>query len=600
MCGIVGYVGKRNVKDVLLNSISYLEYRGYDSSGICTLENNKLRVYKSVGKLDALRDKLKRYNLDDSICGMVHTRWATHGEVSEVNSHPHHVGRVAIVHNGIVENYKEIEKILKNKYDFKSKTDTERVCALIDSFYDGNNEIEAINEAIKLLKGSYALCIMFEGNDKIYGVKKDAPLILGIGNNELFLTSDICAIVEYTKKYIILEDNETVEIGKNYKISYDGILINHRVLETNLSVSESQKGGYEHFMLKEINEQDDLAKKLYAKYIPNDKISDAIIDISKYKRIDFVSCGSAYHASLIGKYFIDKYCTNNEFYCNSYIASEYRYTNHYFDSSVLVILISQSGETADTLACLRMCNEEGVDTLAIVNVISSTMAREAKYVLPILAGPEICVATTKAYFAQSYLCSLLCLKCMYRKKIINIGELNKILKDFKDLPNNIRKVIDNNIYEKIAKSIYKNKDMFYIGRGIDIYVAKEASLKIKEISYIHSESLAAGELKHGPISLIEKGFPVISLLSEFSVYNKTISNIIEAKSRGAKIIIIRKESIVVDPEVYDYEIVVPLVSEFVEHLLIVISTQLLAYYVAKLKGCDIDKPKNLAKSVTVE
>ena len=600
MCGIVGYKGKRNVKNVLLNGLETLEYRGYDSSGIAVLDNDKIRITKSVGKIEDLKKKLKLLDYDKATCGIAHTRWATHGKVSEENSHPHKVGRVALVHNGIIENYKEIESNLKNKYKFKSETDSERVAALIDSFYDGNNEIEAIEKAIDILQGSFALAIMFDGKNKLYGVKKDAPLVLGIGENEFFLASDISAILAYTKEHIILDDNDIVEIDKKFNIYYKGVIIYKKISLATWNIEEAQKNGYEHFMLKEINEEEEVAKKLYAKYIVDDTFSDSIIDLSKYKRIDFVACGSAYNASLIGKYFIDKYCTDRDFYASCYVASEYRYTNHYFDPQVLVVLLSQSGETADTLACLRMCNEEGIDTLAIVNVVSSTIARGSKYVMPMLAGPEICVATTKGFFSQSYLCVLLVLKYMYKNRVIDKDERDRIFEEFRRLPKNIKNTIENPNYKAVAKALYKCEDVYFIGRGVDIYSCYEASLKLKEISYIHSECFSAGELKHGPIALLSKDTPVIALLTEFSVREKTISNMIEAKTRGAKIIAIHKESINLEKDSYDYEIVIPLTSEFIQNLVLMVACQLLSYEVAKLRKCDIDKPRNLAKSVTVE
>lgn len=598
MCGIVGYTGKRNAKDVLITCLRMLEYRGYDSAGIAVVENNKVRVIKSVGKIDNLEQSVSRYDLSTSTIGIGHTRWATHGKVTLENAHPHKVGKVTLVHNGVIENYKEIDEKLK-KYEFKSETDSERVCALIDSFYNGHNEIEAIKKATSLLKGSYALGIIFEGNNKLYGIKKDTPLVLGIGTNEYFLASDISAFLKYTKEYIVLDDNEIVEIGNSFNIYYEDKQIYKKIEYTDYDLEEAMKNGYEHYMLKEINEQIDISRKLYSKYINDDNFSDKLIDFSKYKRIDFIGCGSAYNASLIAKYFIDKYCTNANFYCNSYMASEYRYTNHYFDKDVLTVFVSQSGETADTLASLRMCNSEGVDTVAIVNVLTSTMAREAKYVLPMLAGPEICVATTKGYFSQSYICSLLVLNLMYKTGLIDKEKLSSIFDEFKKLPENIEKVI-NQDYKKVAKSIYKSEDIYYIGRGIDIYSSFEGSLKLKEISYIHSECIGAGELKHGPIALISKDTPVIALLSEFSVAEKTINNINEAKSRGAYVVTIRKESINVDKKLSDCDIVVPLTNEFIQNLLIIIACQLLSYEVAKLRKCDIDKPRNLSKSVTVE
>ena len=598
MCGIIGYKGKKNAKDVLISCLEMLEYRGYDSSGIAVLKNDKVRIVKAVGRIEKLKEKILRFDLDDSHCGIGHTRWATHGKVTEENAHPHKVGKVTLVHNGVIENYKEIQEKLK-KYEFKSETDSEVICALIDSYYKGNNELEAIQKATSELKGSYALAIIFDGKEKIYGIKKDTPLILGIGTKEFILSSDICALLPYTNEYIVLEDDEIVEIDDKFNIYYDGIIIYKKIEISDYDVVSAMKNGYDHFMLKEINEQVDVSKKLYSKYITNDTINDLIPDLSKYKRIDFVGCGSAYNASLIAKYFIDKYCTNGEFYCNCYAASEYRYANHFFDKNVLAIFVSQSGETADTLACLRMCNEEGIDTLLIVNVISSTMARESKYILPMLAGPEICVATTKGYFSQSYICSLLCLKLMYRRKIIDKNELDRILEELRKLPQNIEKAIKED-YVSVAKSIYKNEDIYYIGRGIDIYSCYEGSLKLKEISYIHSECFASGELKHGPIALLSKNTPVIALLSEFSVHEKVISNIYEAKSRGAKIITIRKESINIDKNLSDHDIVIPLTSEFIQNLLVMVACQLLSYEVAKLRKCDIDKPRNLSKSVTVE
>lgn len=598
MCGIIGYKGKRNVKDVLVEGLSTLEYRGYDSAGIAVLDNKKVRIVKSIGKIENLREKLKKFIFNNTTCGIAHTRWATHGKVTETNCHPHKVGRVTVAHNGIVENYKMLESELKD-YKFVSDTDSERIAALIDSNYDGESELLAIEKSIEEMTGSYALAIMFEGKDKIYGVRKDAPLIAGIGDGEYFISSDISAILPYTKKYIVLDDKEIVEIDKECNIYYNGVILDKEVLEADFDVESAQKGGYKHFMLKEIHDQIELSKKLYSVYLENDKISDKVLDITKYKRIDFVGCGSAYHAALVAKYFGDKYCTSKDFYVNVYAASEYRYSNHYFDDEVLVVFLSQSGETADTLASLRMCNEEGIDTLAIVNVPTSTIAREAKYIMPMLAGPEICVATTKGYYSQSYLCSLLMLKYMYKKNIIKKDEVDKILSEFSKLPIFVEKVI-NIDYKPVAKSIYKSEDMYYIGRGIDIYTCYEASLKLKEISYIHSECFAAGELKHGPIALLSNNTPVIALLSEFSVYEKTVSNIIEAKSRGAKIITIRKESINIDKNISDYDIVVPLTSEYIQNLVIIVACQMLSYEVALLRKCDIDKPRNLAKSVTVE
>lgn len=602
MCGIVGYVGKRNVEKTLISGLETLEYRGYDSSGVALLDNNIIKIIKSVGKIASLKEKLSSYKLDSVKMGIAHTRWATHGAVSELNSHPHHIGKVTLVHNGIIENYKEIEKLLiKKGYIFKTDTDTERMAALIDLYYIGDNQIEAIDKAIHEVRGSYALAIMFDDDkDNIYGVRKDAPLIMGVGDKEGFIASDISAILAYTKKYVILDDNEIVKLNENPEIYYDGVIINKKVLTASWNLEDAQKQGYEHFMLKEINEQPALSKKLYSKYLDGYDFNDDVVDLTKYSRIDFVACGSAYHASLIGKHLADKYILSNDFYVTCDVASEYRYKNHYYDKKTLVVVLSQSGETADTLACLRMANEQNVDTLAIVNVVSSSIAREAKMVMPMLAGPEICVATTKGYFSQVYIVSLLLLKLIYKKRIINKQEKDKILDDFKDISKCVKKVIDNNTYSSIAKSIYKEEDIYYIGRGVDSYICYEGSLKLKEISYIHSECFMAGELKHGPIALISKNTPLIALLTEDSVAEKTISNTVESSSRGAKVIVISKDLIKVDDSVYDYNIKVPSKSDFVEPLIVIVACQILAYEVAKLRKCDIDKPRNLAKSVTVE
>lgn len=600
MCGIVGYKGKKNVKDILISGLETLEYRGYDSSGVAIHDGEKVNIVKSIGKIVNLKEKLKEHKFKKQICGIAHTRWATHGKVTEENSHPHKVGRVTLVHNGIIENYKDIEEELKNKYEFKTETDTEKIAALIDSYYDGDNEIEAIEKTFDMLKGSYALAVIFDGKENIYGVKKDAPLLLGIGEDEYFLSSDISAILEHTKEHIVLEDNEIVEISEDYKIYYEGILLNKDIQTATWNIEEAQKNGYDHFMLKEIEEQEELSKKLYAKYIEEDNFSDSVVDLTKYKKVDLVGCGSAYHASLIAKYFADKYISTSKLNVNCYVASEYRYQNHYYDEPTLVILFSQSGETADTLACLRMCNENNVDTLAVVNVISSTIARESKYVMPMLAGPEICVATTKGYFAQSYICSLIMLKYIYKTKGIDKKELLRIFEEFRKLEKNISKVIKDETYKEIAKSIYKDEDIYYIGRGIDLYSCYEASLKLKEISYIHSECFASGELKHGPIALISDQTPVISILTELKVADKAMSNIIESSSRGAKTIVIKKDEIQIEESQINYVINVPTTSEYIENLLIIVACQLLAYEVAKLRGCDIDKPRNLAKSVTVE
>lgn len=603
MCGIVGYKGARNVKEVLIKGLRALEYRGYDSSGVALLDDGEIKIVKSVGKIDELEKKLNKENINKPIMGIAHTRWATHGKVNEKNSHPHKLGRVVLVHNGIIENYKEIEKkLIEAGYKFETDTDTEMIAGLIDLYYNGKNEIEAIQKAVKELRGSFAILVMFSGDsNNIYGIKNAAPLILGVGENENFLASDISAILSYTRKFIILDDNEIVKLNENkYEIYHNDKIINKNIEEATWSIMDAEKQGYEHFMLKEINEQTELANKLYAKYTPDNKITDDIIDITKYKEIDIVACGSAYYAGLIGKSLIDKYLYDTHIKCDTTVASEYRYKPHVFDKNKLVIVISQSGETADTLASLRLANKNNVDTLAIVNVTSSTIAREAKYIIPMLAGPEISVATTKGYFSQSYIMSLLILKAMHKLKKLNETEITNILKETKDLNKLVSKVIENQSYKEIAKSIYEENDMYYIGRGIDSEICEEASLKLKEISYIHSECFKAGELKHGPIALLTKDTPVICILTEDDLVEKTLSNLTEASSRGAKTILITKNSINTSNIVANYIITVPTTTPFMQNLLIIVVCQLLAYEIARLRGCEIDKPKNLAKSVTVE
>jgi len=603
MCGIVGYKGYRNVKEVLIDGLKTLEYRGYDSAGISLMQNNKIKTIKSIGKIKFLEEKLKKTNILNSTMGIAHTRWATHGKVNELNSHPHSNGKITLVHNGIIENYKEIEKdLIKKGYKFKSETDSERIAALIDSYCKNNDILIAIEKSLKILRGSYSLLIMTEDDvENIYAVRKDAPLILGIGEKENFLSSDLSAIIPYTKKYIILENEEIVKFNEeNPEIYFNGVIINKKINIASWNVEDAQKQGYKHFMLKEINDQIELSDKLLLKYISNGKINDDIVDISKYEKIDFVACGSAYFASLVGKYFLEKYLINKDFNCEFEVASEYRYKSHNYDRKTLVILISQSGETADTLACLRHAKENGIDTLAIVNVVSSSIAREAKYIIPMIAGPEICVATTKGYFSQTYIIILLILKALYKNKKITSNNFKDIIKEFNNLSSNVKKVINIKNYKKIAKSIYKEEDMYYIGRGKDNYICEEASLKLKEISYVHSECFKAGELKHGPISLITDNTPVICILTDEDLSEKMISNIVEASSRGGKAIILKTNKIKIDKSVYNYIIEVPDTTVFLEPLLIIVAAQLLAYEVANLRKCDIDKPRNLAKSVTVE
>ena len=597
MCGIVGYIGKKNAIEILINGLEKLEYRGYDSAGIAFLTDD-IKILKNKGKIKNLKNKI---NFDEkSTLGIGHTRRATHGEANEINAHPHQVGKITLVHNGIIENYEEIKKELINKgYTFKTETDSEVGCALLDFLYQKNqNMIKSIEEFKTIVKGSYALGIICsDDKDTLYTVKNASPLIIGVGDNENFIASDVPAILKYTNKYITLDDLEFAKITKDKIECYDK---KNKVIKKDIKIfsgdaMDIEKNGYEHFMLKEIHEEPSVIKKTFDKYIDNNKIGDKIPDLSKYKKITIVACGSAYHAGLIGKNLIENYANIP---VDVEIASEYRYKKHFFNEKELVIVVSQSGETADTLASLKLAKENKIDTLGIINVKESSIARESDIVLYTEAGNEIAVATTKAYSTQVALFSLISLTIANKNNLLNKDEIIEILKEIKLLPNKIEQLINNDIYQKIAEEIYKDDDIFFLGRGIDYAIALEGSLKLKEISYIHSEAYAAGELKHGTISLIDKDTPVIAIITDNNIKDKTISNVKEVKARGAKTILISNENL--DNSCFDKKVIIPSIHPLLQPLLTVIPLQLIAYEVAKLRDCDIDKPKNLAKSVTVE
>lgn len=587
MCGIVGYKGKQQPKDFLLEGLKNLEYRGYDSSGIALKNDDEIQIIRSVGKISSLEEKVNNENLINCSMGIAHTRWATHGIPSEENAHPHRVGNVTLVHNGIIENASELkEELLKENVIFNSETDTEVACAIINKYYEGN-AVEAINRAIKVLKGSYAFCIFFEDSDKLYAVRKDSPLIIGYGEEEVYVASDIAAIISYTNKYSLIEENEIVEIGDRVTVTLDGNVVNKEVLTATISADSKDKCGYEHYMLKEIMEEPVVLEKTLKPYIDN---LDKLPDLTEYEEIHIVACGSAMYAGMIGKTLIEE---NTNLRVTVEVASEYRYKKVIYDRKTLVILISQSGETADTIAAMRKAKMAGIETLAIVNVVGSTIARESGNQLFIEAGPEIAVATTKAYMLQVAMLSLLAYKAALSSGLVNDSVMNEI----KIVPRMVREILDRrDDYLEIAKSIYDRDDIFFIGRKIDYAVSMEGSLKLKEVSYIHSEAYQAGELKHGTISLVDDGTPVISIITDKDIKEKTISNVQEVKARGAKCIIISNEKITG----YDHLIQVPEMSDFFQPLVVVPCLQLIAYEVAKLRGCDIDKPKNLAKSVTVE
>lgn len=594
MCGIVGYIGKDKCIPIIINGLEALEYRGYDSAGIAYVLNNKVVIEKEQGRIDNLKKKLNL--LEDSYLGIGHTRWATHGKPCKENSHPHQVGNITLVHNGIIENYKELKNELA-EYTFKSDTDTEVVAAYIDKLC---KEKKDMLEVLKILKdkliGSYALGIIVDGLDKLFAIRKDSPLIIGVSEKGNFIASDVPAILKYTNMYYLLLNDEFAVLDYDDVIIYDsdGCVSTKNIEVFDGTFEAAMKNGYDHFMLKEIYEQPKVISDTVNEYIKDKKtFLEKMKGLEKYTAIDIVGCGSAYHVGLVGKSLITEY---GKVLVNVDIASEYRYTNHIYSKKHLIILISQSGETADTLAVLRKAKKEHIDTLAIVNVVGSSIAREADKVFYIKAGPEIAVATTKAYSCQLMLLSLIA---------AYLGIKNKILKD--DVLEEYRKVSnllsdslsDTKIIERIANRIYKNKDIFFLGRKIDYALAMEASLKLKEVSYLHSEAYAAGELKHGTISLIEHNTPVISIVTDDSIRLKTLSNIKEVCARGAFSIIITNKDID-DKEMYEEIIMVPKVTDLVSSVLVISKCQLLAYYVSKLNGCDIDKPRNLAKSVTVE
>ena len=591
MCGIVGYVGEQHPKEFLIDGLKKLEYRGYDSSGIAIKNSDNIQIIKSTGKISDLEDKVNKENLIHSKLGIAHTRWATHGEANETNAHPHKVNKVTIVHNGIIENATDLKnKLVNDGVVFRSETDTEVACAVIDNYYKGN-PIEAITKAIKSLKGSYAFGILFEDQDKLYAVRKDSPLIVGIGKEENYIASDIAAIIKYTDQYILLEDDEVVELSKDkVRVFKDGEEIEKEVQTSSMTMEDANKGNYKHFMLKEIMEEPIVLQRTLNKYL-NDM--DKMVDISGYEEIHIVACGSALYAGMIGKCLLEEKANIK---CMTECASEYRYKKIIYDRKTLVILVSQSGETADTIAAMRKAHEEGIDTLAIVNVKTSTIAREAKETLFIEAGPEIAVATTKAYLLQVAMFSLIALKAAHSKGLED--HYQDVLEEGKRLPDSLRKVLnDKEIFAGVGKELKESRDAFFIGRGVDYAMCEEGSLKLKEVSYTHSDAYQAGELKHGTISLVEEGVPVFAIITNDTIKDKTESNVIEVESRKARIYTITNDGSIMN---HHFKYVVDRLSDYFQPILVVPPLQLIGYYTANERGLDIDKPRNLAKSVTVE
>ena len=605
MCGIVGYVGTKKAVPILIDGLKKLEYRGYDSAGIATLEENKIVITKDKGRVKNLEDLLKNNNTESKI-GIAHTRWATHGKPNKINSHPHldNLGKISVVHNGIIENYADIKKFLMdNGYKFLSDTDTEVIPNLINYYYNSNNLLEAVSLACKDLKGSFAIEVLCCDNlNKIIVAKKDSPLVIGTTKEDNYIASDIPAILSYTKDFYLLEDNEIAEIYSNKINFYNFNLenISKKIESISWDASSIEKNGYEDFMLKEIHEQpksirETIGFKLSKENVELENINFTKEFLQNINKIYIVACGTAMHAGLAVKPTIENLC---KIPVEVDVASEFRYRNPLIDNKTLAIFISQSGETADTISALKLAKEKGATTLALSNVIGSSITRESDIYIYTHAGPEIAVASTKAYTAQVVLLNIL---AIYFAEILERTDI-KLLKEFKndllELPNKLEDILkDDTDIIKIAKDIYQKNDIFFLGRGIDYPVAMEGSLKLKEISYIHSEAYAAGELKHGPIALIDDGFPVISLITDKLLAEKTISNIQEVISRGAKTIIITNQDI---NKNFDYIIKIHKTNKYLSPILSVIPLQLLSYYVAKEKKLDVDKPRNLAKSVTVE
>jgi len=606
MCGIVGYVGDRDCADVLVDALSKLEYRGYDSAGIAVVEKGVIKVEKCKGRLANLVDKMAVDGKPQGHCGIGHTRWATHGEPSDINSHPHGNKRVSIVHNGIIENYKQIKDFLiEEGYSFVSETDTETVAKLLDYYYV-DDPVDTIIKVLSEIKGSYALGIMFRDYpDTVFAVRKECPLIVGVGENENFLASDVPAIIKYTRDYYLLEANEIAVVKKDSVQIYDMHKepVHKEINTADWDVDAAEKGGYEHFMLKEIHEQPAAVRDTVSPRIINGMpdLSQDGVDMQKlkdYRQIFIVACGTAMHAGMVGKYVLEKLARKPVIVD---IASEFRYRDPIITKDDLMIVISQSGETADTMAVLRLAKEVGAATLAVVNVVGSSIAREADMVIYTHAGPEISVASTKAYMVQISVMYLLAFELAYANGTIDKERCMELTAQLGQMPDIIRETLElKDTCSFVASKLVNAESLLYIGRGLDYALSMEGSLKLKEISYIHSESYAAGELKHGTISLITEGMPVIAVATQKKLIEKTVSNIREVKARGAMVILICDNSIEVGEGVADYIIRLPQTDEQLMPMAAAAPLQLIAYYTSVLKGNDVDKPRNLAKSVTVE
>ena len=609
MCGIVGYVGKRQAVPVLLQGLHKLEYRGYDSSGVALLEQGRLKVVKARGRIRNMEELLQAQGPFTATCGIGHTRWATHGEPSDINAHPHvsENGRIALVHNGIIENYMELREMLKKAgFSIRTETDSELAAHLFQLHYHGD-ALAALRETTRQLRGSYALAVInADAPGELLCARRDNPLILGVGEGENMIASDIPAILALTKRYIVLADGQTARVTADSVELYDGVgnRLQPKIETVTWDLSAAEKGGYEHFMIKEIFEQpkavrDTVLPRLKdgLPVLDSDGLSDALL--REVKSIHITACGSALHAGLVGKTVIERLARVPVI---PHIASEFRYEDPIIGPGDLCLVISQSGETADTLAAMREAKRKGARTVAVVNVVSSSIAREADAVLYTWAGPEIAVATTKAYSAQLAALYLVAIRAGYVRGTISEEQARVLCREVAALPEQIEKTLECRSQMQHLASLYANRQsVFFIGRGMDHAAGQEASLKLKEISYIHSEAYAAGELKHGTISLIEEGTMVVALACDPALLEKTVSNVKSVKARGASVVLVTSDQrLQEDPEICDHLVRIPAVSPQFSASLSILPMQLLAYYTAVIRGCDVDKPRNLAKSVTVE
>jgi glucosamine--fructose-6-phosphate aminotransferase (isomerizing) len=608
MCGIVGYIGTREVTPLLVSGLKKLEYRGYDSAGVAVLENKHISVVKTAGKLSNLEKKLTEY-MPAGYVGIGHTRWATHGRPSDLNSHPHQgcSDDFAVVHNGIIENYRELKDwLIKEKgHHFASETDTEVIAHLVEEFYDGNL-VQAVRKTLQKVHGSYAIGVVStQEPDKLIAARKDSPLVVGLGQGEYFIASDIPAILNHTRDVYMIEDGEVVLLTREKAVilDQDNHEVSRDVFHVEWDAEAAEKGGFEHFMLKEIFEQPEAFKKTLSGRIEQGKVKLDELNFTKeqvehWKKVFIVACGTAYHSGLIGKPLIEEFL---HLPVEVDIASEFRYRNPLVDENTLAIFISQSGETADTMAAMREAKKKGATTLAITNVVGSSISREADYTFFLWAGPEIAVASTKAYTTMLIAQYLLSVYLAQVKGTMPEDKENRILTALQELPEKARQLLEHKeLYLDIARSIKDARSLFYIGRGYDYNLAQEGALKLKEISYIHAEAYAAGELKHGTLALITEESPVVAVALQKNTYEKTLSNVMEVAARDAYVIGVAEEG---DTEILKWVnrvIYIPKIENIVSPVLAVIPLQLLAYYTAVVRGCNVDQPRNLAKSVTVE